>query len=739
MKRRLIPLAALALALAAPASAQHVLNLRNADVRAFIQDASRVTGRTFVIDPAVSGTVTVVTDRPLSRSEYFEVFLSTLRANGLIAVPTAGGAFRIQPVATAAAQPGGVGRAASSNSFVTEIFRLRSIPAESAIETLRPLISAEGSVTANPAGNTLIVADFADNVRRIRQLVGQIDRDTTTSQLVQLQNAGAREIAVSLQALVASGEGGAAAAVVPVDSSNAILLRGDPATVSRLMELARELDERAASGAEIRVIFLEYADAEQILPVLERVTGGASSVSATTSSGGAPPPSVETGGGPIPQTSTTTVTETPAASGGSPFSRPGQQVIVTSYEGANAIIIAASPEMQRTLGELVRQLDTRRDQVLVEAIIVEISDQAARELGVQFLFGGEDLPFAVTNYSNVSPNILDIAGGLLADDLDQTTTIVNGEVVTTTTGSGVGDLLRQNAAEAILAARGGFFGFAATLGTNAIFGAIINAVQADSESNILSTPSITTLDNQEARILVGQEVPISTGEALSDNFDNAFRTISRENVGIELEVTPQINVNGAIRLQLRQEVSSVAGPVSDDFNELIINKREIETTVTVNDGEIIALGGLLDDNERRTIQRIPLLGDIPIIGELFRSRARTRSKTNLMVFIRPTILSTPEQRRALTERRYGYVRARQFLQNPDQEPSIDVLAREYMGMTPPGTPIYSPAPVDPAIIPLQTLPPGAAPPPPVVITPEVNTSTTIIRPIDPPPPEVPEQ
>ncbi|MBC7985051.1 MAG: type II secretion system secretin GspD, partial [Sphingomonadaceae bacterium] len=521
---------------------------------------------------------------------------------------------------------------------------------------------------------------------------------------------------------------------VPVDSSNAILLRGDPATVSRLIDLARELDERAASGAEIRVIFLEYADAAQMLPVLERVTGGASSVSAATSSGGAPPPSAANsgGGGPIPTTSTTTVTETPAAIGTGPFSRPGQQVIVTSYEGANAIVIAASPEMQRTLGELVRQLDARRDQVLVEAIIVEISDQAARELGVQFLFGGEDLPFAVTNYSNVSPNILDIAGGLLADQLDRTTTIVNGEVVTTTTGSGVGDLLRQNAAEAILAARGGFFGFAATLGSDAIFGAIINAVQADTESNILSTPSITTLDNQEARILVGQEVPISTGEALSDNFDNAFRTISRENVGIELEVTPQINANGAIRLQIRQEVSSVAGPVSDDFNELIINKREIETTVTVNDGEIIALGGLLDDNERRTIQRIPLLGDIPIIGELFRSRARTRSKTNLMVFIRPTILSTPEQRRALMERRYGYVRARQFLQNPEQEPSLDLLVREYMGVAPPATPLYSPPPVDPAVIPLQTAPPQ-------VITPEVSTSTTIIRPIDPPPPEVEDE
>ena len=706
----------------APISAQHVLNLRNADIRAFIQDASRVTGRTFVIAPDVNGTVTVVTDRPLSRSEYFEVFLSTLRANGLVAIPTAGGALRIQSATGAAAQPSAIGSSvASNNAFVTEIFRLRNIPAASAIETLQPLVSAEGSITANTAGNSVVIADFADNVRRIRQLIQQIDVDNTNSQLVQLQNAGAREIAESLAALVAGGAEGApsAAAVVPVDSSNSLLLRGDPATVARLAELARELDARAASGTEIRVIFLEYADAEQILPVLERITGTRGSVTASTSSGqAAPNGGGETGGsgdgGAAPISASTT---TGSGGGG----RPGQEVIVTGYEGANAIIISAPAEMQTTLGELVRQLDTRRDQVLVEGIIVEISDQAARELGVQFLLGGlpgSGIPFAVTNYSNVSPNILSVAGAFAANELDQTTTVINGDVVTTSNNSATGDLLRQNAAQAILGARGGFFGLATNIASNAIFGAIINAVEADTESNILSTPSLTTLDNQEAHILVGQEIPISTGEALSNNFDNAFRTIQRENVGIELEVTPQINAGGAIRLNIRQEVSSIAGPVSDDFNELILNKREIETTVTVNDGEIIALGGLLDDNERRTIQKIPLLGDIPIIGELFRSRARSRTKTNLMVFIRPTILSTADDRRAVTERRYGYVRAQQYLNNPDVEPSIDTLVRQYIGITPPGAAPSVPPPIDPQLI-----------------LPEVHSSTTTIRQVPTPPPE----
>ena len=201
-----------------------------------------------------------------------------------------------------------------------------------------------------------------------------------------------------------------------------------------------------------------------------------------------------------------------------------------------------------------------------------------------------------------------------------------------------------------------------------------------------------TLDNQEARILVGQEIPITTGEALSENFDNAFRTVQRQNVGISLEVKPQINAGGAIKLELRQEVSSIAGPVSEDFSDLILNNREIETTITVDDGEIVGIGGLLDDNERRTIERIPFLSDIPLLGELFKSRGRSRAKTNLMVFIRPTILRSAADARAMTQQRYGYIRERQYLQNPLVEPSLDELVREYMGAAPPPP---GPAPLPP--------------------------------------------
>jgi general secretion pathway protein D len=363
--------------------------------------------------------------------------------------------------------------------------------------------------------------------------------------------------------------------------------------------------------------------------------------------------------------------------------------------------------------------------VLVEAIIVEIGDSAAKQLGVQLLLAGtrgSNIPFAVTNYSNAAPNILTVAGALAAQELRTSTTTVNGQVVTTTQNNTLADTLQEAAAAEILGAAGGIGGIGFRAG-NAILGAIVNAVKSDTESNILSTPSIMTLDNQEARILVGQEIPITTGEALSDNFDNAFRTVQRQNVGITLEVKPQINAGGTIKLDLRQEVSSIAGPVSRDFQDLILNKRELETTITVDDGEIVGIGGLLDDNERRTIEKIPFLGDLPVLGNLFKSKARSRAKTNLMVFIRPTILRTAEEAREMTDRRYGYIRNRQYLQNPTREPSLDELVREYMGVAPPGAQPLPPPPVDPAVYGAPSVQPGdqlvtPAPLPPSQVPPQ---------------------
>lgn len=697
--RRWLLAPALALVLGAQAHAQTTLNVRDADIRAFIADAAKVTGRTFIIDSRVQGKVTVVTDRPLSRSEYFEVFLSTLRANGLVTVPTANGALRVQPIENAASQPGRIGSSgAARNQFVTEIVRLRAIDAQSAVDTVRPLVSAQGSVSANRAGSSIVIADFADNVRRVREVLRRIDTDNNSTRVIALKNAGARDIATALQGLLGTPAQGqtASASVVPVEGANSIALRGDPSTVARLAQVALDLDQKAKSGTEIRVVFLEHADAAQLLPVLQQLVGqtpdsvpqnqlSQSNFGASTSSNGTSgQPSVSTG----------SQTQSQSAPGGGSSGQAAVQAqggrapaVVTRFVGANAIVIAAPADIQRQLAEVVRQLDTRREQVLVEAIVAEVSDVTASRLGFQFLLGSlSGGAFGATSFSNSAPNLLTIAGAIGAREIGGTTTTVvgaDGTRTTTSTGNTASDALAQQAINSILGAGGGFAGFGGNIGGDTIFGTIINAVKSDTTSNLLQAPSLITLDNQEARILVGQEIPITTGQALSQNFDNAFRTVQRENVGIQLEVRPQVNSSGSIKLFLHQQVSSIAGPVSDDNSDLILNKREVETTLTVDDGQIAIIGGLLSDDERRTLEKLPLLGDIPVIGNLFRSKARQRSKTNLMVFIRPTILRSSDDNRRVTEQRYGYLRLQQGQHDPAREPSIDELVRDYMGAAAP--------------------------------------------------------
>lgn len=717
---RVLPLATgLALALGMPVAAQTTLNVRDADIRAFIADAAKVTGRVFIIDGRVQGKVTVVTDRPLSKSEYFEVFLSTLRANGLVAVPTSDGALRVQPIDNAATQPGRVGlKGAARNQFVTEIVRLRSIDAQSAVDTVRPLVSPQGSVTANRGGNSIVVADFADNVRRVREVLQRIDNDNASTRVIALKNAGARDIATALQGLVGAPAqgGGQQTSVVAVEGANSVALRGDPSTVARLAQVALDLDQKAKSGTEIRVVFLEHADAAQLLPVLQQLVGQAPDQipqnTLTQSNFGASSSGGRGGraGGSAPLAAMASQAQSQAAPGGGAAGQPAitaqggrAPAVVTRFVGANAIVIAAPADIQRQLLEVVRQLDTRREQVLVEAIVAEVSDTTANRLGFQFLLGSlKGGAFGATSFAGSAPNLLTIAGAIGARKLATTTTTVNGQTTVTTTNNTVSDALAQQAVNSILGASGGFAGYGGQIG-DTIFGTIINAVKSDTTSNLLQAPSLITLDNQEARILVGQEIPITTGQALSQNFDNAFRTVQRENVGIQLEVRPQVNSSGSIKLFLHQQVSSIAGPVSSDNSDLILNKREVETTLTVDDGQIAIIGGLLDDNERRTIEKVPLLGDIPGLGQLFRSRAKTRTKTNLMVFIRPTILRDAGDNRRVTEQRYGYLRLQQGIQDPKREPSIDELVRDYMGAAPPIPPAPVPGNIeDPRVnVPIQ--------------------------------------
>ena len=644
---------------AAPVLAQdrQTLNVQGADIRAFIQDVARSTGRTFIVDPGVTGTVTVSSDRALTRAQLFEVFLSTLRANGLVVTPTSSGAYRISPAQGAAQGPTTVG----NERFSTEVFQLRHIDATSAAETIRPLVGAQGQVLANPGANSVVVADFSDNLARIRALIARIDVDRTGFEVITLQNSSAREIAAVLQTVLAppGGQPGQGmVTVTPVESSNSIVLRGDPSAMARVRPLIEDLDRRAESADDVKVVFLQHANAEALLPVLQQIVGQ----QVTAASATAAPASGRNG-----------AVDTPAAAPAAPSAPiPGQRATIARFPGANALVISASADTQRMLSEVIRQLDQRRQQVLIEAIVVELSDNAVRELGVQWLLAGEDgNPIGLTNYSDRAAPLVPIAGGAAAGQLD------------------ADDPLReqlQNLALNTLLGANGFIGGGGGRIGDGLFGFIINAAKSDEGSNLLQTPSLMTLDNEEATILVGQEVPITTGETLLDGNSNPFRTTQRQDIGVKLIVRPQINAGGSITLFLRQEVSSINGVLTNSASDLVLNKRELETTLVVDDGDIAVAGGLLDQNDRLSVDRVPGLSEIPVIGGLFRSTSRQRGRTNLMVFIRPTIIRSPADAQALAADRWGYMRQQQLNNDPSIEPSLDEMLREYMRTQPPVTP-----------------------------------------------------
>jgi len=637
---RLVWLSTVAMAVfgvAAPASVaqqpvdRQSLNVQNADIRAFIQDVSRATGRTFVIDPRVQGSVTIASGAPLAPDQMYEVFLATLRANGYVVLPTASGAYRVAPDEDAARQPAGQG----GEKFVTQVIRLKTRDAASVLPTLQPLVGRGGQVTAAPRSNAIVITDFADNVIRLSALARDLDRDTDTIDIVPLKNTRASSIAASLREVVGTGDAQAyqSATFTAVEASNSLVIRGPTETVAKLRDIASRLDDSASPSGETRVIFLEHTDAGAMVELLQTLVDQpvtASAAMATT--------------GPIASGSTATGSmqqpASPSTSGSSRSYGSGggnQRATVARFENANAIVVRGDPSVQQEVEAVVRQLDRRTEQVLVQAIVVEISDGAARDLGVQWLLSGNGentIPFFATNYTNASPSILAVAGALIGgSSLDEDSSLL-------------GDL-RDVALTSLLNTAGGIGGFASNLGGEGTFGAILNLLQRDTGSNLLSTPSIHTLNNHEATFLVGQEVPVTTGEVLSTNNDNPFRTVDRQDVGVKMRVRPQINSDGSITMDIRQEVSSIANlTVADEF---VFNKRELETRVLVDDGEIVVLGGLLDKGERRTREKVPLLGDIPLLGQLFRSDSRDRYETNLMIFLRPVVVRDTAGARAVTQ------------------------------------------------------------------------------------------
>jgi general secretion pathway protein D len=633
--------------------------MREVDIRAFIEDVSNATGRTFIVDPRVNGKVTVMAHQSLSARELFDVFMTTLRVHGFVAVPTANGAYRIIPDSVAAREPSAPSAGPSDNRYVSQVFTLHFADAESVAAAIKPMLSERGQATASRRGNSVVVVDYGSTINRLRDVIARLDRDNSTMRTIPLRNTSAAEMARVAQGLAgdAGGEGQARSLVqaIPVASSNTLVLRGSARTLDQIAPIIQQLDAGADLQSGVQVITLQYAVAEELLPVLQQISSSMTGGAAAAAAG-----------------------ENGAAADGHAAAAPpaaGRRANIAAHRATNSIIISSDPETREALAKVVRSLDVRREQILVEAIIVEVSDEAARELGLQFLAAGDgtnDVPFISTNYSNSAPNLLAITGALLLDDNDSNN---NND------SSALRDL-RNAAISSLLNSNGVLGGIGGQAANGSIFGLILNALAEDKDSNVLSTPSVMTLNNETASILVGQQIPVTTGETLSDNNDNPFRTVRREDVGVQLQVRPQISQGGAIRLNIKQEVSSIFGPIVSDSTDLITNRRAIETVVQVDAGEVVVLGGLIQDEVQRTNSGIPILRSIPLAGRLFRSEGKSRKRTNLMVFLRPTIVTTAVQARAVTERQY-----RSFRNGDGLDPGMArELDRQFEGQQQPAAP-----------------------------------------------------
>ncbi|WP_417461636.1 type II secretion system secretin GspD [Kordiimonas sp.] len=655
---RKILLVSVLMASGLPAYAQdHVLNYRDADIRVFIDDIAALTGRTFIIDPRVRGQVNVVSTDPVSGDGVFQTFLSALRVNGFAVVTTSSGALKIIPDDQVAQEAGPVDEDRVGDLMITKVFTLKFADPLAVQAAAKPFVFKNGRTFARRGMPHLIVTDYADNLERIEKLIQSMDLDKSVIRTLSLENTSATEMAeitLSLSAQPGFEDNTYQnLSVIPLESSNTLILKGQAEVIEMFLPVIRDLDKNNASRGDLRVIYLKHANADKLLPMLETITN---SIKKTDGK-----------------------------------AQPVGEVTVSAYAGANAIIINAAPEMQQKLTSVIRMLDVARAQVLVEAIVVEVSEGAAKNLGVQYVLAGGDkdgIPFTVANYSNSAPNVLAVTGALVVDGKGGSSGDDDDD--DSSSSSSTSDLLKAAAVDSLLGFNGFGLGVGGRTKGGGVFGVILNALATDTGSNILSTPSIVTMDNEPASFLSGQEIPITTGEALGSANSNPFRTVERKNVGIQLEVTPQVNEGDEIRLAIRQEISSVAGPINSESTDLITNKREIQTTVRVKDGEIVVLGGLIQQNETTSVDKVPFLGDIPLLGRAFRSDKKNASKTNLMIFLRPTILRGSEDMSAVTARKYDYIRTKQA--GVKSQMPIDQLVNEVMGGNAPA-PLNAPLPI----------------------------------------------
>ncbi|MCO7546998.1 type II secretion system secretin GspD [Stutzerimonas nitrititolerans] len=568
------------------------INLRDADIRAFIDQISQLTGQTFIVDPRVKGQVSVVSNATLSLSEVYQLFLSVMATHGF-SVLTQGDVARIVPNAEAKSEAGG--GPTGGDLLETRVIQVQHSSATELIPLIRPLIPQYGHLAAVSSANALIISDRSANIARIEDLVRQLDRtESDDFSVINLQYGWALDIAEVLTNTLARGEAGdtAGTRIIADSRTNRLIFTGPTQARQKLASLAQTLDTPSTRSANTRVIRLRHNDAKALAETLGDISEGLA---------------------------------TPA-DGEVATSRP-QNILIRADESLNALVMLAEPELIGTLESIVRQLDVPRAQVMVEAAIVEVSGDITDALGVQWAVDarGSTGGAGGVNFGNTGLSVGSLLNAINENEIPSN--LPDGAIIGVGTRS---------------------------------FGALITALSANSKSNLLSTPSLLTLDNQEAEILVGQNVPFQTGAYTTDaaGATNPFTTIEREDIGVTLRVVPHINEGATLRLEIEQEISSIAPTASLTAQavDLVTNKRSIKSTILAEDGQVIVLGGLIQDDITRTDSKVPLLGDIPFLGALFRSTQETQVKRNLMVFLRPTVIRDRAGIAALSGKKYSDIR-----------------------------------------------------------------------------------
>jgi general secretion pathway protein D len=623
-------------------------NYKDADLSQIIQAVGEVTGKNFIIDPRVNAKVTMVSATPMSPSAFYEAFLSVLQVYGYVAVP-AGKVIKIIPNTDARQVPANDlpnNVSATSDEVVTQIVTVKNISAAQLVPLLRPLIPQYGHLAAYPTGNMLIISDRASNVSRIVRIVERMDESGDEPiEVIPLHNASAADVVRDVNSLnQGQGEGGGAAVKIVADErTNSILLTGEKSQRLRLKALIVNMDTPLATGGDTQVRYLRYADAEKLADKLK----GQASASAKAQGG---PPTGGPGGG----------------GGGGGGANVDASVTIWADVATNALIITAPPKLMKSLMTVIDRLDIRRAQVLVEAIIVEVDVNKSSNIGVQWLLdGGNSYGYGLVNLPGGGTSIVDIAAaaiGATSNNLNQTA------ISTTATGiGGIGGVGSTGISSST-------FGTGATFAlgtynstTGKGFAALVQALRSDADSNIISTPSLVTMNNEEAEVHVTQEIPLITGSYSSstqatNGTTSPFTTIQREEVGTILKVTPHINEGNSVQLKIEQEDSAPGAKITDSA-DISTNKRSIKTTVLMEDGGVIVLGGLMQDTVTESEDRVPGLGAIPLIGNLFKSRSGSRMKSNLLVFIRPQIMRDAQAIEDISKQKYDGIR--------QQEKNID--------------------------------------------------------------------